>query len=482
MNNRSGKRGQDKTSVRVENVSKIYQIYDHPRDRLIQSLWGRDRRCKPKKFYREFWALQNISFELGSGQTLGIVGRNGSGKSTLLQLICGTLKPTAGEIMVAGRIGALLELGSGFNPEFTGLENIYLNASLLGLTRIETEKKLDQILSFADIGDFAFQPVKTYSSGMAVRLAFAVQAHTDPEILVVDEALAVGDELFQKKCYAHLEKIKEQGTSVLLVTHSSAQIMQHCDQALLLHKGKAQLLGYPARIVVFYQRILNCTDQSEVHDISNSIARSQNLELLSGSGEDSLSANTADTNRPRIDEKSNNDTAMQCITAFFDHNLMPQSTEIYPLKGGKILNAEIISEDGKSVNVLPFGQDFTLVFEYEALEDLKAVATSCFIASHTGQGITGQSFPANMGARGNGYIPTVAAGHRWKADYHFRGLLWPGIYLISGAFVSFDQGNKRFVHRVIDFKALRILDEANISPLGACSLSKFKASIVDIAG
>ena len=221
----------DDLAVQVYNLSKCYRTYKHPRDRLLQTLWGRDRRGKPKRFYSDFWALQELSFKLPRGQTLGVVGRNGSGKSTLLQLLCGTLEPTSGKVQVRGRVGALLELGSGFNPEFTGLENVYFNAAVLGLSKVETDKRLDQILAFADIGDFIHQPVKTYSSGMTVRLAFAVQAHINPDVLVVDEALAVGDELFQKKCYAHLERLKEGGTAVLLVSHSCPAIIQHCDKA-----------------------------------------------------------------------------------------------------------------------------------------------------------------------------------------------------------------------------------------------------------
>ena len=201
-----------------------------------------------------FWALRDINFELRQGQTLGVVGRNGSGKSTLLQILCGTLTPTEGQINCHGRIAGLLELGSGFNPEFTGIENIFLNASLLGLKQKDIDSRLDSILAFADIGEHIHQPVKTYSSGMALRLAFAVQANIEPDILIVDEALAVGDELFQKKCFSRLSQLKQQGTSILLVTHSCAQIIQHCDQALLLHKGQQQLLGQPSIITTTYQQ------------------------------------------------------------------------------------------------------------------------------------------------------------------------------------------------------------------------------------
>ncbi|MDZ4098100.1 MAG: ABC transporter ATP-binding protein, partial [Methylophilaceae bacterium] len=190
-------------AIKVENLSKCYQIYDNPRDRLKQFVAPRLQRLTwqtPKQYFREFWALKDVSFEVKKGETVGIIGRNGSGKSTLLQMICGTLNPTSGSIQTSGRSAALLELGSGFNPEFTGRENVYMNAAVLGLTQDEIDKRYDDIVAFADIGEFINQPVKTYSSGMVVRLAFAVQSQIDPDILIVDEALSVGDAKFQAKC------------------------------------------------------------------------------------------------------------------------------------------------------------------------------------------------------------------------------------------------------------------------------------------
>jgi len=246
----------DAIAIQAEELGKCYRIFDSPRARLAQGLWGQRR-----KLYQEKWALRGVSFELPAGQTLGVVGRNGSGKSTLLQLLCGTLTPTEGLVLCRGRVAGLLELGSGFNPEFSGIENVFLNASLLGLNQKETEAKLDAILAFAGIGDYMHQPVKTYSSGMALRLAFAVQANIEPDILIVDEALAVCDELFQKKCYARLSQLKAAGTSILLVTHSCAQIIQHCDQALLLHKGVPQLLGKPSLVTTTYQQLANASDK-----------------------------------------------------------------------------------------------------------------------------------------------------------------------------------------------------------------------------
>lgn len=238
-------------AIKVTNLSKCYHIYDKPHDRLLQML-TRGR----KKFYREFWALNNVSFEIKKGETVGIIGRNGSGKSTLLQMICGMLNPTHGTIETHGRIAALLELGSGFNPEFTGRENVYMNATLLGLSKEEIDSRFNDIAVFADIGDFIDQPTKTYSSGMAVRLAFAVQAQIEPSILIVDEALAVGDAKFQAKCFERLKQLKENGTSILLVTHSSEQIVTHCSQAILLDNGTAIDSGEPKRVVNHYLDLL----------------------------------------------------------------------------------------------------------------------------------------------------------------------------------------------------------------------------------
>lgn len=246
-------------AVDVKNVDKCFHIYDQPRDRLRQFMIPRIQKTlgmKEDKFYREFWALRSIEFQVRRGETVGIIGRNGSGKSTLLQIICGTLNPTNGDVKTCGRMGALLELGSGFNPEFTGRENVYMNAAVLGLNKQEIENRLDDIISFADIGQFIDQPVRTYSSGMVVRLAFAVQSQIDPDILIVDEALSVGDAKFQAKCFDRLKKLKDRGTSILLVTHSSEQIVTHCTRAVLLNDGAMVEVGEPRRVVNRYLDLL----------------------------------------------------------------------------------------------------------------------------------------------------------------------------------------------------------------------------------
>ena len=241
-------------AIKVENLSKCYQIYDHPRDRLKQFVIPRLRRfvgLPPKQYYREFWALNDVSFEVKKGETVGIIGRNGSGKSTLLQMICGTLSPTGGSVETRGRIAALLELGSGFNPEFTGRENVYMNASVLGLSNEEIDVRFNDIVAFADIGDFIEQPVKTYSSGMMVRLAFAVIAHVDADILVVDEALAVGDAFFTQKCMRFLRNFMKTGT-VLFVSHDTGSIRNLCSYAVWLEKGQVIQEGAPKDVCELY--------------------------------------------------------------------------------------------------------------------------------------------------------------------------------------------------------------------------------------
>lgn len=241
-------------AICVTNLSKCYQIYDTPRDRLKQFVLPRLQRLAgkpPVQYFREFWALRDISFEIRKGETVGIIGRNGSGKSTLLQMICGTLNPTSGSIQTNGRIAALLELGSGFNPEFTGRENVYMNASVLGLSNEEIDLRFDDIVAFADIGDFIEQPVKTYSSGMMVRLAFAVIAHVDADILVVDEALAVGDAFFTQKCMRFLRNFMKTGT-VLFVSHDTGAVVNLCSKAFLLDRGQIKDSGTPKQVTEHY--------------------------------------------------------------------------------------------------------------------------------------------------------------------------------------------------------------------------------------
>ncbi|HJD39783.1 MAG TPA: ABC transporter ATP-binding protein [Candidatus Blautia stercoripullorum] len=238
-------------AIAVNHLNKIYRLYDKPIDRLKESL-GLSR----KKKYKEHYALRDVSFTVEKGETVGIIGTNGSGKSTILKIITGVLNATGGEVQVNGRISALLELGAGFNMEYSGIENIYLNGTMIGFSREEIDARLDDILKFADIGDFVYQPVKTYSSGMFVRLAFAVAINIEPEILIVDEALSVGDVFFQAKCYRKFEEFKKQGKTILIVSHDLGSISKYCDRVVLLNQGVKMAEGNPKEMVDLYKRLL----------------------------------------------------------------------------------------------------------------------------------------------------------------------------------------------------------------------------------
>ena len=437
-------------AIQAENLGKCYRIFNSPRARLAQGIWGNKR-----QLYQEKWALQGVSFELARGQTLGVIGRNGSGKSTLLQLLCGTLTPTQGSVHCQGRIAALLELGSGFNPEFSGLENVFLNASLLGLTQRETEEKLDDILAFADIGEYVRQPVKTYSSGMAVRLAFAVQANIDPDILIVDEALAVGDELFQKKCYSRLSQLKTSGTSILLVTHSCAQIIQHCDQALLLHKGKPQLLGKPTLVTTTYQQLANAPD--EIWESVISRKRESQQRQASNS-----------------DRKIERETGGEESQANqLDISLTPQSREVYTSYGIEIQSIRIETPEGTPLNQIRYRSAFQLRFYYASTADFeeKAVNFGCYIANTQGIRVTGQVYPSSSD------IHIAKPSSTWEIVFSFSSGLLPGAYFVGGGVWSSDQQGS-FIHRVIDFTAFRILYSSECTPAGLCDLSAGPAELI----
>ncbi|WP_094554843.1 ABC transporter ATP-binding protein [Synechococcus sp. 1G10] len=441
-----------KIAIRVEQVSKCYHIYNKPSDRILQAL-------RPNKSrYREFWALRDINFELEKGKTLGIIGKNGSGKSTLLQILCQTIRPTTGHVITQGRIGALLELGSGFNPEFTGLENIFLNAALLGIRKQEVQASLDKILAFADIGDFVRQPVKLYSSGMAMRLAFAVQTNLKPDVLIIDEALAVGDEMFQKKCYAHIERMKEQGTSILLVTHSCPQIVQHCDSTLLLHRGSQRLIGTPRDVTIVYQRVSRVPDAQWDEVIAGTLRRLHRAD-------DSSKYNDLQTEPGNV--QSLPDVGTSESEAYLDASLISKSSVVYPDEGARIEQVTVTDNRGCIVNTLPCGTDFSIQVVYFFDEAVTDVNFACHISGHTGMKITGQRYPAVGECSG-----TFEATSELSITYRFSGSLRPGTYFVGGSIWQEgpDEG-LRYLHRIIDYKAIRIYDHGKRFSFGICDLS-----------
>lgn len=341
----------DDMAIRVGNISKCYQIYDTPRDRLKQFVMPRLRRVvgkQRKQYFREFWALKDVSFEIKKGETVGIIGRNGSGKSTLLQIICGTLTPTNGSVETRGRIAALLELGSGFNPEFTGRENVYMNASVLGLTNKEIDARFDDIVAFSGVGEFIEQPVKTYSSGMMVRLAFAVIANVDADILVIDEALAVGDAVFTQKCMRFLRKFMEQGT-VLFVSHDSGSVVNLCQHAIWLNKGLVSMSGNTKEVVDAYtqftlQEIYGDTVQLRTVDVNKGLNREvEKIEISNAS----IDKETSITYFTQLDASAGWESGKAKILSVKILNNDEQ--EIHTLHGGEQVNLEIIAKANESI-------------------------------------------------------------------------------------------------------------------------------------
>jgi lipopolysaccharide transport system ATP-binding protein len=437
-------------AIRVDNLSKCYHIYDHPQDRLKQSIVPKLRSLagrNPGSYYREFWALKDVSFEVGRGETVGIIGRNGSGKSTLLQLICGTVEPTTGTVETHGRVAALLELGAGFNPEFTGRENVYMSATVLGLTQDEIRGRFDGIAAFADIGDFIEQPVKHYSSGMYARLAFAVAINVEPSILVVDEALAVGDEPFQRKCFARIEEIRRNGGTILFVSHASSAIVALCDRAILLHGGERLYTGRPKTAVSWYQKLMNAPEKNE--QIAIEISR---LELSKGApNELPAPPDTGEVAEPRdhADLAGHAESLLSDSQdeSSFDPNLVSKSRVVYEPNGAIILNPRIESLDNRIVNVLCNGQKYRVCYQVQFERDCENVRFRGMLKTTTGVELGGGTYPAML----HGGI-SVIAGQVANVSLEFTCNLNPGVYFINCGLSDVSQS----LHRIIDALAFRV--------------------------
>jgi lipopolysaccharide transport system ATP-binding protein len=360
-----GMKHTNELAIDVRNVSKCYQIYARPSDRLKQALYPRVQRTlgvQGGSYFREFWALNDVSFSVRPGESVGIIGRNGSGKSTLLQLICGTLAPTAGTVETNGRIAALLELGSGFNPEFSGRENVYMNGAVLGLSEAEIAERYDRIVEFSEIEEFIDQPVKTYSSGMYMRLAFAVQAHIDASIVIIDEALTVGDVFFRQKCYARLDQLREGGAAILLVSHSMPDIEQYCERALLLDHGSMRFIGPSAEAARHYYLLNQGGGKDFLADSSSPAANPQ------------TAAEEVDKNRPPVN-------------AFLDISSKPQvSNGRARCTGVALLNA-----DGMPSNSFRQGERVTFYYEFEVDGDIGVPICGMTIANERGVIVHGKN-------------------------------------------------------------------------------------------
>ncbi len=409
--------------ISVNNVSKMYKLYDNPMDRLKESL-GLSR----KKKYKEHYALNNISFEVTQGETVGIIGTNGSGKSTMLKIITGVLNPSGGELTVNGRISALLELGAGFNGEYSGIENVYLNGTMLGFSKEEIDAKLQDILDFADIGDFVYQPVKTYSSGMFVRLAFAVAINIEPEILIVDEALSVGDVFFQSKCYRKFEEFKKLGKTILFVSHDLSSVEKYCDRVVLLNKGEKLAEGNPKDMINLYRRVLVNQIDDETEEVEET--KSETAEVAE------KTEKAAETEAKPVKKVPR--------TLKSKLNLNSELLE-YGSKLAEIKDFAIRDESGAVTNVIEKGQDFSVDMEIHFNSDISEPIFAYTIKDLRGTELSGTNTMYEQNP-----VPPQKKGNIRKVSFKQRMALEAGEYMLSLGCTGYKDGDFTVFHRLYD--------------------------------
>jgi lipopolysaccharide transport system ATP-binding protein len=409
-------------SIKVENLSKCYQIYEQPRDRLKQFIVPRLQSAigqPSKQYFREFWALKDVSFEVKKGETVGIIGRNGAGKSTLLQILCGTLTPTNGNVEIKGRVAALLELGSGFNPDFTGRENVYMNATVLGLRKEEIDARFDDIVAFADIGEFLDQPVKMYSSGMYVRLAFAVVVHVDADILIVDEALSVGDMYFQAKCMAHMKKLMNSGVTVLFVSHDISAVKALCSRAVYLEHGNVIALGSAEAVVEAYY--------------GAGVKSAQSIQTLA---------------EPEVSKLPNGFSAIETS----EQKAFEMRAAFHRIQNGMadFLDVRLLDTLGRKVEVVDFGQVVVLRMVIKANLDLHCVGLAYHIRNKNGVDV----IYSDTGIE-RCHISNLRIGEVVTMDWEFTAHLQQGDYSVA-AMLSIPQDLSIGQVEVCDFVPLAV--------------------------
>jgi len=453
--------------IKAKNLTKSYRLYDSHLDRVKEAFHP-----FRKKYHHAFNALTNVSFEVRKGETLGIIGRNGSGKSTLLQIICGIIPPTKGEVVVNGRVSALLELGAGFNPEFTGRQNLYLNGSILGLTRKEIDARFNEIVEFAEIGDFIDQPVKTYSSGMYVRLAFAIAINVEPEILVVDEALAVGDELFRRKCYARIEEFREAGKTILFVTHDMPTVNELCARTIFLDKGELILEGPASFVTTQYERFL-FTRSEDALKIRNEILEiNRNGELKKKLLRESLKEKTQqketekDTHKAKAGKKSFEISEKR---PWYVPDFRPKSTVEYKNFDVDIFDILIETPDGQRVNHLLMNEEYVYSYKVRFNTEGKNVFFGMMIKNDKGLNITGANAPSPQ-SKG---IPHIKKGEVYYVKWFFKCTLLPGIYYTNAGVSGKVNGETCFLNRIVDAQVFKVHKNTDAKYDGLVHLSQY---------
>lgn len=409
----------DKIAIRAKDVSKIYKLYHKPSERLLDALGiaGKNR-------FKEHRALDHVSFEVKKGETIGIIGTNGSGKSTILKIITGVLSPTEGAVEISGRISALLELGAGFNMEYTGIENVYLNGMMMGFRREEMDERLPEILRFADIGDFVHQPCKTYSSGMFVRLAFAVAINIDPEILIVDEALSVGDAFFQAKCYKKFDDFKAQGKTIIFVSHDISSVAKYCDRVILLNQGVKLAEGKPKEIIDLYKKVL--------------LNQEQNIT----SGQVLTARETAGTEAGAALWKSH-------------YELNPDVNE-YGTGEAEIIDFAVVDEYGSYTNCIQKGTSFTIRSKVRFQTDIMDPIFTYTFKTVQGTAVTGTNTMYEKAG-----IGLAKAGEIYVASFQQNMDLQGGEYLLSISCTGYVGGEFRAYHRLYDVVGVTVISDKN---------------------
>ena len=410
-------------AIQVDHVTKLYKLYDKPSDRLKESL-GLTRHKK----YREHYALKDLSFDVKRGECVGIIGTNGAGKSTILKIITGVLNPTSGSVNINGRISALLELGAGFNMEYTGIENIYLNGTMIGFSKEEIEEKMDDILEFADIGNFVNQPVKTYSSGMFVRLAFAVAININPEILIVDEALSVGDVFFQAKCYKKFEEFKEMGKTILFVSHDLSSISKYCDRVILLNKGTKIDEGSPKDIVDEFKQVMV---GQYAENTENEVSESQQ-------------------------EAKNNPEEITNTEEWKNMLTLNPKVQDYGDKRAEIVDFAIVDSTGKISNVLEKGKEFSIRMKVKFNSDIQNPIFAFTIKNVKGIEITGTNTMVEKID-----VKPASAGEQSIITFKQNLDLQGGDYLLSLGCTSFEGDDFVVYHRLYDVCNMFVVADKN---------------------
>lgn len=417
-------------ALTVNNVTKIYKLYEKPIDRLKEAM-----SLTHKNYHRDFFALNGISFDVEKGQTVGIIGTNGSGKSTILKIITGVLTPTTGDVQVNGVISALLELGAGFNMDYTGIENIYMNGTMMGFSRKEMDEKLQDILDFADIGDFVYQPVKTYSSGMFVRLAFALAINVEPEILIVDEALSVGDVFFQAKCYRRMEEIRKNGTTILMVTHDMGAIIKYCDRVVVLNKGNFIAEGEPGKMVDLYKKIL----ANQMDDLNEELEAADNG-LNDFSGDQAIAEKSRAAAGGMMKDKL---------------TINPNRTE-YGDKRAEIIDFGLLDERGNITNLLLKGERFTIKERIHFHGEIETPIFTYTIKDKRGADLTGTNTMFESSD-----VKSVKKGDEYVVEFTQKMTLQGGEYLLSMSCTGFENGEHVVYHRLYDIVNITVISNKN---------------------